>query len=206
MNRARHYTAKVGAVSATVALIGFCIAGASYAQHSGMMHGSAPQQTRQVTPPTASPSPQAAQSKEGPSLHVIHAKQLPAIQEAVAQAIQHLEAGHQQEALAELRQIKVSLETLRQALGKQVGPLFLNDRCPIMGTKINADRVPAELTRVYGQSKVAFCCGGCPAQWDRLTEPQKAAKLKTVAVGSQPTPQGMQGMQGMQHQGMQHQH
>ncbi len=126
-------------------------------------------------PPGTSPGADA-------SLRAIHTKQVPALQETVARAIQHLEAGNQQEALNEMKQVQVSLEALRQALGKQVGPLFLNERCPIMGTRIDPEKVPAELTRVYGQGKVAFCCGGCPAQWARLTAAEKAAKLKEVAA------------------------
>jgi len=124
-------------------------------------------------------------ANEGPSLQAIHSQQLPAVQEAVERAIQHLQAGHQQQALTELLQIKASLETIHQALGRHVGPLFVNDRCPIMGGKIDPTKVSAELTRMHGQDKVAFCCSGCPAQWDRLTEAQKTAKLKAVAAEPQ---------------------
>ena len=92
-----------------------------------------------------------------------------------------------------MMQIQSSLNALRQALGAQAGPRFLNDRCPIMGTKIDPDNVAAELIRVYGQGKVAFCCGGCPAQWDHLTEAQKTARLKEAgSPPPRPTPQGMQ--------------
>jgi hypothetical protein len=37
--------------------------------------------------------------------------------------------------------------------------------------------VPATLTREFKGQKVAFCCGGCPAAWDKLTDEQRRAKL-----------------------------
>jgi hypothetical protein len=170
MNRASYYTLKVAPIPVMVALIGFYIAGVSYAQHQHTMPGSAMQQTAKTKP-----------AKEDTSLQTIYSQRLPALQAAVGWAIQHLQAGHQQEALNELRQVQSALAALHQALGQQVAPRVLNDRCPIQGTRIDPDKVPAELTRVYGQGRMAFCCAGCPDQWDRLTEVQKAAKLKQVA-------------------------
>jgi hypothetical protein len=175
MNRARYRRLKVGAIPVMILAGGFYLAGVSYGQHSHTMPRRAPQPTRQAQP--SSPQPKAEVS-----LRAIHAQQVPALQEAVGRAIQHLQEGHQQEALTEMQRVKASLETLRQALGKHVGPMFLNDRCPIMGAKIDPEKVPAELTRVYGQGKVAFCCAGCPAQWARLTAAEKAVKLKEIAV------------------------
>lgn len=180
MNGTRYRSLKAGSILMIVTVIGLYIAGGSYAQqHNHAMPGSM--------------QPQAKEPKPVPeSLRVIHSTRLPAVQEAVARAIRHLEAGHQEEALKEMRQIKGSLEALHQALGKHVGPLFINDRCPIMGTKINVERIPAELTRMHGEHKVGFCCGGCPAQWDRLPEAEKAARLQKVATGPQPPERGMQ--------------
>lgn len=56
---------------------------------------------------------------------------------------------------------------------------FTNTVCPIMGSKINAAKVPDSLVREYKGQKVAFCCGGCPDQWDKLTDAERDAKLKT---------------------------
>ncbi len=181
MNRIRHSTLQLGAIPVIVALVGFVVVGVSYAQHNHSMPARAPQQARETQPP-----------KEPVSLQSLYSQQLPAVQAALGRAIQHLHAGHQQEALNELKQVQSSLAALQQALGRQVGPRFLNDRCPIMGTKINPDNVPADLTRVYGQGKVAFCCGGCPAQWDSLTEAQKTAKLKEAGGQQRQMSQGMQ--------------
>lgn len=51
----------------------------------------------------------------------------------------------------------------------------VNERCPIMG-----GAVKASLTRVYKGQTVAFCCGGCPAQWDKLSDADKEARLAKV--------------------------
>ena len=60
----------------------------------------------------------------------------------------------------------------------------VNDRCPIMGGKIDPANVPDALTRQFKGQKVGFCCGGCPAAWDKLTDAQKEAKLDKVKIGS----------------------
>jgi hypothetical protein len=57
---------------------------------------------------------------------------------------------------------------------------FVNARCPIMGGAINPARVTDDLTREYKGQKVAFCCGGCPPEWDKLSPAEKDAKLKAV--------------------------
>ena len=60
----------------------------------------------------------------------------------------------------------------------------VNDRCPVMGGKIDPGKVPAGLTREFKGQKVGFCCGGCPATWDKLPEPEKQAKLDKVKIGN----------------------
>ncbi|MCE5327808.1 MAG: hypothetical protein LLG01_15485 [Planctomycetaceae bacterium] len=57
---------------------------------------------------------------------------------------------------------------------------FVNERCPIMGSTIDPDKVPASLVRDYKGKKVAFCCGGCPGQWDKLSDVQKDEKLRAA--------------------------
>ena len=60
-------------------------------------------------------------------------------------------------------------------------PVFANTHCPIMGTAIVPEKVPASLIRQYKGQKVAFCCAGCPAAWDALTDEQKDAKLAAAS-------------------------
>ena len=60
----------------------------------------------------------------------------------------------------------------------------VNDRCPITGKAVDPAKVPADLTREFKGQKVGFCCGGCPATWDKLPEPEKQAKLDKVKIGN----------------------
>jgi hypothetical protein len=173
MNRGRRRNLKAGVILAGIAIAVLYVAAAGYAQH-GMQHGQGgPQQG----------AGEAKRPAEG--LDVIHSTQLPAAQKTLERAIQHLEAGRQQEALRELQQAKVSLEAVRVALGRHIEPSIVNDRCPIMGSRINPTAVPAHLTRMHEGRKVAFCCAGCPEAWDQLDDAQKAAKLTSVTPGPQ---------------------
>ena len=177
MNTTKYRPFKAGAIVAVVAVAGMLIAGVSFAQHDHSTHAN--MQTADST----------KAAEKTPSLQMIHSTRLPAVQDALDRAIGHIEAGRQEAALKEMKQIKLSLAAIHQTLGRHVGPQFVNDRCPIMGGKFNPEKISAELTRMHGEQKVGFCCAGCPAQWDRLTEAQKIARLKKVAADSQPAMQ-----------------
>jgi hypothetical protein len=61
--------------------------------------------------------------------------------------------------------------------------MYVNQRCPIMpANKIDAENVPDNLVTEFHGHKVAFCCGGCPEQWEALSEEQKIEKLVAVGV------------------------
>jgi hypothetical protein len=55
-----------------------------------------------------------------------------------------------------------------------------NARCPIMGTKLNPEKVPQNLTRTYKGKQVGFCCAGCPQQWDKLPPEEQVKRLEKV--------------------------
>jgi hypothetical protein len=57
----------------------------------------------------------------------------------------------------------------------------VNTKCPIMGGAVDPKTVADALTREFKGQKVGFCCGGCPAQWDKLSDAEKEAKLKAVS-------------------------
>lgn len=63
-----------------------------------------------------------------------------------------------------------------KAAGSEKGAV-VNDHCPIMGTKLDKDKVPEKLTRTFKGKTVGFCCGGCPAKWDKLSDEEKQKKL-----------------------------
>src|SRR5512139_889355 len=114
MNRGKNRIPKVAVVLVAIVMGVSYVAAGSYAQ-----------QNNQPAQRSLPQRPQGAdQTVE--SLNTIYSHRLPALQSMLARAIRHLEAGHQQEALKELRQLETSLETTRQTLGKHVEPPIVN--------------------------------------------------------------------------------
>ena len=116
------------------------------------------------------------------SLSEIHSKTIPHALQALANARKAVQAGHKAHALAELQKIELALQLTHQTLAQHVQPSFVNATCPVMGSKINPAKVTANLVREYKGQKVAFCCAGCPATWDKLSVSQKQAKLVKAKV------------------------
>ncbi len=119
--------------------------------------------------------------KPGDKHHLMAmSKQLTAALTAVESAEKAVHSGDKAKTLASLAEVKRILSEARKSLAPiKVG--FLNARCPIMGSPINAKKVTPGLIRAYKGGKVAFCCGGCPAAWDKLTNAQRDAKLKAAS-------------------------
>jgi hypothetical protein len=69
---------------------------------------------------------------------------------------------------------KASTETTAAAAPRAA---VVNATCPIMGNAIDPSKVPDSLYRTYKKQGVGFCCGGCPAAWDALSDSDKASKL-----------------------------
>ena len=114
------------------------------------------------------------------SLDMIHSRELPIAILSIDKAAKAVESGDNKTALAELNKAQKMLITIYGALGKHVKPQFANNRCPIMGSPINPEKVATNLIKDYKGQKVAFCCAGCPSTWDKLTDAQKQAKLPKV--------------------------
>ena len=110
-----------------------------------------------------------------------HSKHLSMLSKSIEKAIKAVEAGNKAAALAELHKAQKMLASIKKGTGKHVKSKFANVRCPIMvGSRINPDKVAKNLIRDYKGQKIAFCCGGCPATWDKLTDMEKNAKLAKV--------------------------
>ena len=116
------------------------------------------------------------------SLKHIHSEHLPALLKTLDAAIKAVESGDTKAALAQLHEAKKATLVLHETRGKHLKPEFVNNRCPIMGSPINPENVSATLMREYKGQKVAFCCGGCPEAWDKLSEAEKEAKLAKVLI------------------------
>ncbi len=81
-----------------------------------------------------------------------------------------------------VRRSEAALATVEPAQGKahkdhEHKARYVNSSCPIMGSPIQPASVKPHLVRQYKGQAVAFCCGGCPDRWDKLSAEQKAAKL-----------------------------
>ncbi|MDT8303090.1 MAG: hypothetical protein RQ760_16545 [Sedimentisphaerales bacterium] len=114
---------------------------------------------------------------EALSLNMIHSRELPIAMLSVDKAVKAVESGDKNNALSELEKALGTLITIYEALGTHIQSQFANNRCPIMGSPININTVAENLTRYFKGRKVAFCCAGCPSEWDKLTDAQKEAKL-----------------------------
>lgn len=111
------------------------------------------------------------------TLEKIHSMNLPMASQAIDKAIKAIESGKKETALLELRKAQKMLVVFQMGIGKHVKPKFANVRCPIMGSPINPEKVSKSLIRDHKSQKVAFCCAGCPDQWDKLSDTLKNAKL-----------------------------
>jgi hypothetical protein len=56
----------------------------------------------------------------------------------------------------------------------------VNGKCPITGRAFDRKAAPLNLVRMFDGKVVGFCCPGCPGAWDKLSDADKAAKLKAV--------------------------
>lgn len=119
------------------------------------------------------------------SLEKLYPGHFPMVLQSIDKAVKAIELGDKKTALAELAKAKRMFAAIDQAIGKLVKPEFVNAKCPIMGSPINPDKVAKNLIREYKGQEIAFCCGGCPASWDKLSNAAKDAKLLKV----QPAPQ-----------------
>jgi hypothetical protein len=77
-------------------------------------------------------------------------------------------------ALAKLAQARDVLTGMQKSM---LTGSIVNVRCPIMGNPIDPAKTSETLTRTFKGKNIAFCCAGCPAEWDKLTDEQKDRKL-----------------------------
>jgi hypothetical protein len=122
-----------------------------------------------------------AKAKPAPlTLEKIHFGNIPMVSVSIDKALKALKSGDSKTASVELNKAKKMLVVINKAIGKHVKPKFANVRCPIMGAPIKPNMVTRDLIREYKGQKVAFCCAGCPAMWDKLSDSDKTSKLAKV--------------------------
>jgi hypothetical protein len=96
---------------------------------------------------------------------------------AIEAARKAIQGGDTEAALAQLDKAQALIAQTKEGPAKPAA--IANTNCPIMGGKIDPTKTADGLVREYKGKKVAFCCGGCPAQWDKMSDADKDAKLKT---------------------------
>ena len=123
---------------------------------------------------TASPAP------HGHAAHHAHAAKLAVGLKQIDAAIAAVKDGRSKDALAALAKARAAVVATHKALVAAHKPAVANARCPIMGSKIDPGKVPANLTREFDGRKVGFCCAACPPAWDKMPDAAKRAKLQAV--------------------------
>jgi len=125
---------------------------------------------------TAGPAPAAQAANDA-----FPAKALSDLDALVQSAKASAEAGDAKAAAVDLAKAQKVLAILRAHMtscpmtAQTAAPV--NTYCPIMGGKIDPAHVRPDSTRQFNGQTIAFCCGGCPAQWDKLDDQHKQAKL-----------------------------
>ncbi len=109
---------------------------------------------------------------------------------AIAGATGAVKAGETDDALAALERAKTLIATTRAKLKtpcKAACPKRaaddgrpVNARCPMLGSRIDPDKVPDHLKRRFEGKTIGFCCGGCPQAWDKLTDEERREKLEAA--------------------------
>lgn len=132
------------------------------------------------------PKKACATNPESATLDKGHSAHLPMVSQSIDKAIKAIEAGDNKAALKELNKAKKMLAAIKKGLSKHAKPKFANTSCPIMGLPINPDKVAKNLIRDYKDKKIAFCCGGCPGRWDKLSDTEKDAKLAKAKPSPKP--------------------
>ena len=88
-----------------------------------------------------------------------------------------IEAGDKKAAIAALAGAREKVTAVYESIKR---PDVVNNKCPIMGGKVDPKKVPDNLYRKFRGQGVGFCCAGCPHAWDKLSDEDKAKKLAAV--------------------------
>jgi hypothetical protein len=106
-------------------------------------------------------------------------KDIPAAIASLDNAVKAIDAGNTAEAKMEIEKANKMLKDMLIAQKKCMEKMpTVNDACPITGKKIDMMNTPEKLTILYKGKKVGFCCPACPAEWEKLTDAEKDAKLE----------------------------
>jgi ribosomal protein S20 len=98
---------------------------------------------------------------------------------AIKAAIAAIDKGDTAMAKMEMEKADKLLSNVHKCMKENMQQMpCCNSKCPIDGNPINMKSCPKDCTCMYKGMKVGFCCKGCPAKWEKLTDAEKDAKLK----------------------------
>ena len=140
----------------------------------GLAQSPVSSQIGQVRPPTApfqaAPATQPAGECKCEACPAVSDK-LTTVQAALNDLEKAIDSGDKAAAQAKLKTVR---ELIAKADISAHG--FANTKCPIMGGAVDV-KLAGDDVRMWKGMKVGFCCGGCPAAWDKLNDQEKQAKL-----------------------------
>ena len=112
------------------------------------------------------------------------------LEKLIDEATAALGKGHKDHALGKLKAAKALIAECRKAMAAGATKKIVNAVCPMMGSKLDPAKVPSNLTRQFKGRQIGFCCAGCPAAWDKLTDDDKVKKLHASIPKAKKAPAG----------------
>lgn len=98
---------------------------------------------------------------------------------AIKAAIEAIDKGDAKIAKIKMEKAEKLLANVHKCMKENVEQMpCCNAKCPISGKSIDRMNCPKELTCVYKDMKIGFCCPNCQPEWNKLTDAEKDAKLK----------------------------
>lgn len=122
----------------------------------------------------------AGMKDHGRRIHQKFSADLAKALKALDTATRAVESGDKDKALTQLTEARKLVAVTHKAMVLLAKPRFANVKCPMMENPIDPTNVPAKLTRTLKGQRIAFCCAGCPKEWDKLSDAEKQVRLAKV--------------------------
>ena len=108
-------------------------------------------------------------------------KDISAAKVAIKAAIEAMDKGDTKAAKIEMEKADKLLSNVHKCMQENMEQMPCNNaKCPITGKAIERMKCAKDCTCMHKGMKVGFCCAKCPAEWEKLTDAEKDAKLKDV--------------------------
>jgi len=169
---------------AAVAILGFVSLSAVVAEKDGHSdkdahgahggHGDAKADHGDAKATCGPKTDKAAGGRKGCQKHA-QQKDLAGALKALDAAATAVEKGEKHKALTQLKAARKLIASAQHRLAGKAD--IVNALCPIMGSKIKLDKLKPSLIREWQDQQVGFCCPGCLAPWDKLSDAEKSKKL-----------------------------